>query len=591
MVTEDYHPVIYLNCGGLSTNFVEVRLLVETLKPKLVMINETHVTETIGDDHFQINGYKIISCYSDSRHTGGVMMYVHSSLRHRLIFREQADKNWIVAIEILNGMKPGHYGVLYHSPGASDSIFLRILEDSWLEEIVDLSKFTLLAGDFNINWFNSRDASQLKLVAEAQGLMQLVQQCTRITRTSQTLIDLIFSNCDINVCVVPDFKISDHETLCVSLDGSLDKVDETNVKIKCWKNYSRTALLNLLREKLSEVVSLNNFHEKASGFIEVMKICVNQLVVVKFVKLKNTNKWYTVELQRMKRKRDATYRKFLQQRSDQAWQTYKVHRNEYACTLKRTRHEYVQQSIEVNKHNTKELWKILKKMIKPKLVHPQAINFNGEEVSDEQVIAEKFNEYFVSSIEDISDSIDEVDEPLELTENFTGSKLSKFQSITLEKLKTVVWSLEEKSGSDEINSRILKDAFEAIEVPLLNIINDSLATGNVPDSWKESVVVPIEKVNGTVKAEEHRPINMLPVYEKVLELIVKEQLLEYIVVNDLLVPEQSGYLSRDPTENDVLSLDSSFNALGPGVLIFATLECKQGAVGIGENHRFRVIIT
>lgn len=51
-----------------------------------------------------------------------------------------------------------------------------------------------------------------------------------------------------------------------------------------------------------------------------------------------------------------------------------------------------------------------------------------------------------------------------------------------------------------------------------------------------------------MNASEFRPINMLPLYEKVLELTVKEQLLNYLNVNKLLAAEQSGYRKNHSCE-------------------------------------------
>lgn len=43
------------------------------------------------------------------------------------------------------------------------------------------------------------------------------------------------------------------------------------------------------------------------------------------------------------------------------------------------------------------------------------------------------------------------------------------------------------------------------------IVNRLLDQGTFPDEWKGSVVVPVPKIRGTIKIEEFRPINKLPV--------------------------------------------------------------------------------
>jgi len=65
------------------------------------------------------------------------------------------------------------------------------------------------------------------------------------------------------------------------------------------------------------------------------------------------------------------------------------------------------------------------------------------------------------------------------------------------------------------------------------IMNRSLEEGIFPSEWKEAIVVPIPKVRKTKRIEEFRPINKLPIYEKILEILVHNQLINYLEDNNL----------------------------------------------------------
>ncbi|CAH2000129.1 unnamed protein product [Acanthoscelides obtectus] len=54
-------------------------------------------------------------------------------------------------------------------------------------------------------------------------------------------------------------------------------------------------------------------------------------------------------------------------------------------------------------------------------------------------------------------------------------------------------------------------------------------------------VIPIEKLNGTIKCEQHRPINMVPVYEKLLDTVVNQQFHQYVEENKLPIKYQAGF--------------------------------------------------
>lgn len=73
------------------------------------------------------------------------------------------------------------------------------------------------------------------------------------------------------------------------------------------------------------------------------------------------------------------------------------------------------------------------------------------------------------------------------------------------------------------------------------IINTSLTLRVFPEEWKTSLIIPVPKLGNSNKSENFRPINMLRMYEKVLEIIIKNQIYEYLEENNLWTPNQSGF--------------------------------------------------
>jgi len=68
-----------------------------------------------------------------------------------------------------------------------------------------------------------------------------------------------------------------------------------------------------------------------------------------------------------------------------------------------------------------------------------------------------------------------------------------------------------------------------------------LQKGIFPGKWKEAISIP--KLRGTIRVDEFRLINKLPVYEKILEMLVHKQLVEYLESNKLITDCQSGFRS------------------------------------------------
>lgn len=166
-------------------------------------------------------------------------------------------------------------------------------------------------------------------------------------------------------------------------------------------------------------------------------------------------------------------------------------------------------------------------------------------ISDREEIAEKLNECYVRSIVDINRSIGVSN----TTENqlIRASSTFDFTSVNAQYLKMCLMEMHDKRDTEFISPRILLDAWPIISTHVCRIINQSLKE-SVPNDWKVTMVVSVPKVIKPKKAEDFRPTNMLPTLEKLIETVVKNQLIEYIVENNLLSKFQSVYRARHSCE-------------------------------------------
>ena len=85
-----------------------------------------------------------------------------------------------------------------------------------------------------------------------------------------------------------------------------------------------------------------------------------------------------------------------------------------------------------------------------------------------------------------------------------------------------------------------KDAADFIWKPLTMVFNSSLKYGVFPDVWKPAKVTPIFKAGSRKNANNYRPISIF-VVSRMLEKIVHDQLMEYLITNKILTPNQSGF--------------------------------------------------
>ena len=95
---------------------------------------------------------------------------------------------------------------------------------------------------------------------------------------------------------------------------------------------------------------------------------------------------------------------------------------------------------------------------------------------------------------------------------------------------------------DRIPPKILLEIFEQISIPLATVFNLSLEEGIVPLEWKEANIIPLFKKGSRSKSKNYRPMNLTSMICKLLETLIKDHLVEFLVKNHLINPSQHGFL-------------------------------------------------
>ena len=80
------------------------------------------------------------------------------------------------------------------------------------------------------------------------------------------------------------------------------------------------------------------------------------------------------------------------------------------------------------------------------------------------------------------------------------------------------------SAIEGLNSKILKDAFMCLFRQLTHIFNSSFSTNVFPDEWKRTNVIPLPKDGDLTKCTNYRPISLLPLPGKLIEMIVHNRI-------------------------------------------------------------------
>ena len=111
------------------------------------------------------------------------------------------------------------------------------------------------------------------------------------------------------------------------------------------------------------------------------------------------------------------------------------------------------------------------------------------------------------------------------------------------------------TGIDEVSYAMLKHLPDRALVSILHLFNSSWCQGEVPQSWRQSIVVPILKQGKPSKsATSYRPIALTSHLSKTLETMIVNRMKWFLERHRIFSPSQSGFRSQRSTLDHILAL-------------------------------------
>ena len=204
------------------------------------------------------------------------------------------------------------------------------------------------------------------------------------------------------------------------------------------------------------------------------------------------------------------------------------------------------------KHDSKSFYKYVKSKQQVKDSVGPLRGQNGEVSSDSKFMAEELNAFFASSF------------TRENTENISSSNV-KFKGDSEEKLTDINITPElvrkhllklkrnKSPGLDNIGSSLLLDICDYISEPLSLIFNMSIHLKQVPTDWKHANFTPIFKKGDKSDPGNYQPISLTSQICKVLESILRDNIVNHLNTHTLLLKSQHGFTKGKSCLTNLLS--------------------------------------
>ena len=194
---------------------------------------------------------------------------------------------------------------------------------------------------------------------------------------------------------------------------------------------------------------------------------------------------------------------------------------------------------ELDKAGPGSVWRVLRPIIGSK-----------KETAVPSATPDALNDYYVSIGPATAASVPRPAAPVPVRLPRVTTSGFRPQPIDLDTLCLVLWSMKPSraTGLDGISVDMFRRYFWGTGQVLLDMINTSLVTCQVPAAWKHALVTPIPKGKGPSAPANTRPISILPGVMKITERVVQLQLTQYLETNKLLSSAQHGYRKGHSTE-------------------------------------------
>ena len=282
----------------------------------------------------------------------------------------------------------------------------------------------------------------------------------------------------------------------------------------------------------------------AATFQEIFESILDAHAPLRKKRIRNQfTPWLTVSLKGLMMKRDILNREAV--KSSEKWPVYRKLRNKVTKETRDTIKDYYQRLIDENMGNLKKVWKAINKVLgkTENSVKLSSVEVEGICLNRERDILEALNQHFVSVGPRLAKKIATKPGDDCLQTITSKQKEMKFRTVTSMHILNEINKLGvgKAAGPDNIPTTVVKDVGGIVAKPLAMKFNSSSENGIFSDIWKLARVIPIFKSGVKRDLNNYRLISVISIFSKIFERIVHDQILDFILENNIITKNQSAF--------------------------------------------------
>ncbi|MCG8032729.1 MAG: hypothetical protein JAY75_14385 [Candidatus Thiodiazotropha taylori] len=567
-------------CGKNMCKFSEIKAMLTAPENKFLHvfgISETKLKQHKMSSCFDIDGFqKPFRSDNTTNGGGGIMVYVRNGVNAKR--RKDLETNEISCIWLeITPVKSKSFLIcnMYRAPDSKIEFNDRF--ENFIDNASSEGKEIIILGDFNKNLLNNNKDNEWENFTTSLGLSQLISNPTRVSDTSCTLIDHIYTNVFENIARVHVSKITISDHYAVFGNRKLNSCIKTNghhtITYRSFKTFDETLFKNDLCDVPWEIIeTFDNIDDVIEVWNTLFLEVVNKHAPLKVhrVKRKYQPDWLTPEILDCIKERD-------KYKINDNMLEYRRLRNKVSTLIDNAKRNSYKCKIEDGKDDPRSIWKLFRQLgasnNQSSTENFQNILLNNKIISSEEEIANIFNTYFVNVASKLKEPLKPSN--FDKLQSYVNSKLDGDVSFSVPQVSFTfvanylsALDTTKATGLDGIGPRLLKIAPHILAPSITNIINKSLESGIFPSAWKEAKVSPIHKTGSKDDVNNYRPISILPTLSKIIEKWIQKKLMTFLDKHSLLHKHQSGFRAGHSTESALIRMtDEWLKAINDGKLI------------------------
>ena len=292
----------------------------------------------------------------------------------------------------------------------------------------------------------------------------------------------------------------------------------------------------------------------------LLKISEEQVPTVRATRHKSCP-WFKGEAKRLAHLKAKSWRRMKGNPTHINFRKYKEVRNKAVSILRLSRAQYETQLARSVTLRPKRFYSYVQSRVRLRQNVSRAIRSGLDVLESDEQIAEAFKRFFCS--------VYRGDNGLPVPPTNYRIPVGGMQDSPILEAETMrelrAMRPDKSPGPDGIHPTLIKMAADALISPFTKMFNSLLAKGEVPTDWKHAHIVPLHKKGDRGAVSNYRPVSLTSVPCKVFERILRRRICEYLTQNDLISPEQHGFLKgKSCLSNLLLCLDEITQALDSG---------------------------